>query len=92
MTDPERPDIWQSADRLQMDIRAAQARLVELRGMLAQVDLPDPRKTACPHCGLRPAGPRTLAEHNHVSHDGPVPDHWLDIEARSIDPEPALDT
>lgn len=95
MTDtptPARPDIWQIADRLQMDLRAAQARLVELRAMLAQVDLPDPARLECRHCGLRFPGPRTLAEHDHVIHDGPVPDHWLAIEARSIDPEPALDT
>jgi hypothetical protein len=79
----ERHDIWKVADALQMDLRAASAKLVELRAHLASIDLPDPSSVTCPTCGIKRPGPRTLAEHVHVSHDGPVPDHWLAIEERS---------
>jgi len=71
----ERHDIWQVADALQMDLRAAQAKLVELRARLAQLDLPEPTAVTCPTCGLRCLGPNTLAEHIHVLHDGPIPPH-----------------
>jgi hypothetical protein len=87
MTD--RHDIWQVADALQMDLRAASAKLVELRARLASIDLPDPTSVTCPTCDVKLRGQRTLAEHIHVSHDGPVPQHWLAIEARSVDPEAA---
>ena len=84
----ERHAIWKIADQLQMDLRAAQAKLVELRARLAAIDLPGRNETICPHegCGLPFPGPQSLAEHVHVSHDGPVPAHWLAIEARSEEP------
>jgi hypothetical protein len=92
MTQPARHDIWQLADRLQMDLRAAQAKLLELRSMLATLDLPHAAQLTCRHCGLATRGPRTLAEHIHVSHNGPLPDHWAAIEARSLEPdEPEID-
>lgn len=87
MTQPARHDIWQLADRLQMDLRAAQAKLVELRSMLATLDLPHAAQLKCPTCGLPVRGPITLAEHIRNSHDGPVPQPWLDIEARSLEPD-----
>lgn len=86
MTQP-RHDIWQLADKIQMDLRAAQAKLVELRSMLAALDLPDETRTTCPRCELRFRGPNTLAEHLHTSHNGPVPQHWLAAEARSLEPD-----
>lgn len=81
----ERHDIWTIADALQMDLRAAQAKLVELRARLAQVDLPDQTKIECRHCGLKFRGPNTLAEHLHVSHDGPIPEHWTRADALIAD-------
>lgn len=33
-----------------------------------------PRMSNCPYCGPIPGGPRTLAEHLHVSHGHPLPD------------------
>jgi hypothetical protein len=77
----ERHDIWHVADGLQMDLRAAQAKLVELRARLAQLDLPEPSAVTCPRCGLKCRGPNTLAEHLHVIHDGPLPDHWSAADA-----------
>lgn len=79
----ERHDIWQLSDKIQMDLRAAQAKIVEMRAMLAALDLPDQSRLECPHCGLRFSGPLTLAEHRYQSHGGDVPEHWVAIEARS---------
>lgn len=82
----ERHEIWQLLDAIQMDIRAAGTKMVALRAHVAGLDLPDPTSVKCPHCDLQLKGPRTLAEHLHVSHDGPVPEHLLAAE-ELIDPE-----
>jgi hypothetical protein len=78
----ERHDIWQVADALQMDLRAASAKLVELRARLSALELPKPAETMCPHCGLACRGRNTLAEHVYTSHDGPLPAHWEAADAR----------
>jgi hypothetical protein len=77
----ERHDIWAIADAIQMDLRAAQAKMVELRAHLAQLDLPDTTGVTCSSCGVKLRGPNTLAEHVHVSHDGPLPAHWVQADA-----------
>lgn len=82
----ERHDIWQVADALQMDLRAATAKLVELRARLAALDLPTNNASACPTCGVKLRGPNTLAEHVYNSHDGPVPAHWERVERMSQEP------
>lgn len=66
-----------------MDLRAANARLVELRSAVAGLELPDPAEVICPICGLRFRGPRALADHLYVSHDGDVPEHVLAAERRA---------
>lgn len=75
MTD-ERHEIWKVADAIQMDLRAAQAKLTELRTQLAGLALPSPSEVTCPECGLRARGPNTLAEHVYHAHGGPLPAHW----------------
>lgn len=77
----ERHDIWQVADALQMDLRAASAKLVELRARLSALDLPKPAEQACPHCGLPCRGPQTLTEHLYTSHNGPLPPQWAATDA-----------
>jgi hypothetical protein len=72
----ERPDIWKVADALQMNLRACAAQLVELRSMLSHLDIPASTEIDCPVCGLRTKGPRSLAEHLYLSHDGTVPETW----------------
>ena len=47
------------------------------------MDVTTPSISKCPHCGLERKNPRTLAEHIYTSHDGPVPEHWLEAEARA---------
>jgi hypothetical protein len=74
MTD--RHDLWTLLDKLQMDIKAADAKLTSIRSMIAAMNLAPATKTTCPHCGLSLKGPRTLAEHVHQMHDGPMPAHW----------------
>lgn len=82
MSEP-RHEIWKLADALQMDLRAANAKLLELRARLAGLELPDPKIVACPFCGLETRGPRTLAEHLYLSHDGTVPEQWEQAAAIS---------
>lgn len=74
------------------DLGAAQGKLTELMRQIGEYDLPIPVGVECPKCGIERASERLLAEHLYSSHDGPVPDHYLDIEARSLDPvEPEVD-
>jgi hypothetical protein len=72
----ERHELWQVLDKLQMDLRAAQAKLTEARAMLAGMKLPDPKMAKCPRCGIVRSGPRQLAEHMYVNHEGQMPTHW----------------
>jgi hypothetical protein len=88
VTNPDRHELWQLLDAIQMDLRAATAKLVAVRAHISQLDLPQPTAATCPHCQLRLAGPNTLAEHLHVSHNGPIPDHWLLADQRAADPHP----
>ena len=78
----ERHEIWKVADAIQMDLRAAQGKMVTLRSKLAALDLPEEDQTNCPKCGVPCRGPNTLAEHVYTSHDGPEPAHWLALEAK----------
>lgn len=76
----ERHDIWAVADALQMDLRSASAKLVELRSRLAALDLPNPSEAKCPICGVKRTGPRAVAEHVYVSHGGALPAHVIDAD------------
>lgn len=61
-------DLWTLADAIQMDLRAATAKLVQLRAELAALDLPfeEPR---CPECGYRSAlNMPSVREHRAEAH------------------------
>lgn len=73
MTDHEHP-IWHALDRLQMDLRAANSRLVELRAMVAALELPAGQRWSCPECGTRFASAWRTQEHRYNAHGGPLPD------------------
>jgi hypothetical protein len=73
-----RHELWEVLDAIQMDIRAANAKLTEARSILSGMALPDPKTVSCPRCGLKRPGPRSLAEHMYTAHDGSVPEHWED--------------
>lgn len=66
------------------DLTAAQAKISEALRMVAAMDLPENagERVACPRCGAKLQGTLLLAEHVYNSHDGPVPAHWLELEAR----------
>jgi len=96
----ERHEIWQLLDELQMNNRADAAKLVSLRSFVSGLDLPTPADLTCPNCGIKRSGPRTLAEHLHQLHGGPLPEHWTAADAlvashtraqASVDQEPSLD-
>lgn len=72
------------ARKIRYDLTAAQIKITELLNALGRLDLPA-ESDACPRCGVPVHGPLTLAEHVHTSHGGPVPEHWLAIEARSVE-------
>lgn len=85
MTDEH--ELYTIARKLRYDLTAMQAKVTDLLNALGRADLPKTETTKCPKCGAGFKGPLSLAEHEHVSHDGPIPEHWLQIEARSIEPE-----
>jgi hypothetical protein len=64
----DRPEIWEVADALQQDLRAASAKLVELRSQLAAVNLTDTR-ARCLVCGYRSSmNLPSVAEHVEIKH------------------------
>lgn len=86
----DRHEIWELLDGIQMDLRAATAKMVALRSFASNLDLPAPSEVTCPipTCGLRCKGPRTLAEHLHQMHDGPLPEHWEALDSQVADVPP----
>jgi hypothetical protein len=69
--------LWHLADQIQMDLRAATAKLVQLRAQLANITLPDtPRRVPCPDCAWDFQHLSAMQEHRYHHHDGPLPHHW----------------
>jgi hypothetical protein len=89
----DRHPIWRMLDEMQMNNRADAAKLVEIRAQLATIDLGGKisSRVQCDVCGANFPGTRALSEHAFNVHDGPVPDHYAEIEALSLEPteEPA---
>lgn len=73
------------AKKLRYDLTAMQAKVTDLLNELAKLNLDHDHGPECPHCGIETRGPKTLAEHLYVCHGGPVPAHYADIEARSVE-------
>jgi len=68
-------DVWKLLTYIQDDLRQTQAKLVEVRSMLAAgaMNRDDETKTACPRCGIPIAGgERILALHLQNVHNGPL--------------------
>jgi hypothetical protein len=77
-------------NKIRYDLTACQAKLSEAMRMVATLDLGEAgERIPCPTCGAKLQGPVTLAEHIRNSHGGPLPEHWLAIEARSLEPDEA---
>ena len=76
----ERHPIWQMLDKLQMDNRQQATKLVELRALVAGIELPDPEASVCDRCGIKFRSHLQRDEHVYTAHDGPVPPHYLRAE------------
>jgi len=72
----DRHPAWELYYAAERDVRSALAKLSELGIALANLNLPAPVDVACPVCGLKTKGPRSLSEHLYTSHDGEVPEAW----------------
>lgn len=73
-------DLYEILKKIRYDTTAIQAKVTDALNVLNELHLPDQPRTKCPHCGIEVRGQRTLAEHLHVSHGGPVPAHLADAE------------
>lgn len=74
----EPSDLEQVLRKIRMDLSDAQSKLTDAMAILGRLNLPKTEQSRCPHCGPIPGGPRTLAEHLHVSHGEPLPDDQAD--------------
>lgn len=76
-------DIFRVLGYVQDDLRGAQAKLVEVRAMLATLNLPSEQVAIrCPDplCAVVFKSERKLAEHLYQLHGGPEPEHWRQAE------------
>lgn len=65
-----RADVWKLLTYIQDDLRQTQAKLVEVRSMLAAGAMNhDDTSVTCPECRSVFGGERALAEHRYTSHD-----------------------
>lgn len=69
-------DLLTVAKAIRMDLTNCQQRLSELMREIAALSISEPAAAICPACGLKLAGPNTLAEHMYVSHSGSFPPTW----------------
>ena len=82
-TGSDRHPTWELYYAAERDVRSALAHLSHLGIALANLNLPAPTEIDCPVCGLKAKGPRTLAEHIYVNHEGEVPSLSEEAEAPS---------
>lgn len=73
-------DLYERLTALRKDLTACQGKVTDALNILAELNLPRQNEVKCDACGLRFRGALSLAEHLHVSHDGPLPAHWLEAE------------
>ena len=69
-------DLIELTHAIQQDIRAAATKFVELRAMIASLNLPEPELLRCPICGVQVATVQILAEHADHVHAADEPEHW----------------
>lgn len=82
-----RHELWAELDRLQMDLRAATARLVAIRSYVAGLNVAALERIACPDCGTKFRTIASVQEHRYHSHGGPLPASYEAAErAAGLDP------
>lgn len=62
-------DLHELLRQIRIDCTAIQSKVTSAFAMLAELNIQDVPQVLCPKCGAKLKGPRTLAEHLHVSHD-----------------------
>lgn len=62
-------DLYELLRAIRMDCTDIQTRITSAFALLAELHIEDVPHVTCPKCGAKLRGPRTLAEHMHVSHD-----------------------
>lgn len=67
--------------KLRYDLTGMQMKVSELLRLAATMDLPAPTQRECQKCKATFRGPLSLAEHDYLSHGGPLPAHWARAEA-----------
>lgn len=72
-------DTYELLKKIRYDLTAAQAKLTDAMNNISQLDIGDD-SVRCPNCNTRFRGALSLAEHLHLSHDGPLPAHWEQAE------------
>jgi hypothetical protein len=79
----EPADIYELLRKIRYDATAIQAKVTDALNALNDLNLPQARQVRCPvaGCELPFRGPNSLAEHVHVSHEGPLPAHWVRADA-----------
>lgn len=80
-------EVYELVRKIRFDLTAAQSKLSSLFQILGELGLEDKPEACCAKCGLGFRGERTLAEHDYHSHDGPVPQHWLELDAAVVKAE-----
>lgn len=82
-------DLFTQLRSMREDLSRLQARVTDLTNMLNELSLPEAEVLRCPKCNVPFRSTYRLAEHDHNSHGGPVPTHYLEIEARVDEYAPA---
>lgn len=74
-------DIRTQLRSMREDLTRLQGRVTDALNMLNNLGLPEQGISyRCPTCNVPLRGPLSLAEHIHLSHDGPLPAHYLEAE------------
>lgn len=81
-------DLIELLKRMRYDLTDMQVKVTAALNMAAGLNLPPSEAYTCPDglCRLTFRSRYKLAEHVHTSHGGPIPEHWLAIEAMAEEP------
>lgn len=79
-------DLYEVLEKLRFELTTCQGMLSSAQSILKELNLQTEPTSPCPHCKVELRGPNSRDEHMYVSHGGPLPEHWLALDARTRDP------
>lgn len=79
-------DLYARLKHLRVQCTAVQSGITDVVNMLNEMGLSQRPDSVCPTCTLSVRDELVLAEHIYTSHDGPLPDHWVALDFRVVDP------